>query len=89
MTFAGGMLALVAAGRGARAGAVRRGHRAAAASSRWGARAGVFAFPVLQLAFDPVEHVAAAGGACMTLIGLRFLTARAGPRDPLARRARS
>jgi glycerol-3-phosphate acyltransferase PlsY len=38
----------------------------------WGARAGVFAFPVVQLITDPVEHVAATG-ALMTLIGLLFL----------------
>jgi glycerol-3-phosphate acyltransferase PlsY len=38
----------------------------------WGARVGVFAFPVVQLATDPVEHVAATG-ALMTLIGALFL----------------
>lgn len=36
-----------------------------------GARAGVFALPVLQFAFAPVGHVAATG-ALMCLIGLRF-----------------
>jgi glycerol-3-phosphate acyltransferase PlsY len=43
-----------------------------AAGFKWGARVGVFAFPVVQLATDPVEHVAATG-ALMTLIGLLFL----------------
>jgi glycerol-3-phosphate acyltransferase PlsY len=44
-----------------------------------GARAGVFALPLLQLPFAPVAHVAGTG-ALMCLIGLRFgqaaLTAR-------------
>jgi acyl phosphate:glycerol-3-phosphate acyltransferase len=44
----------------------------AATAFRWGARAGVFAFPLIQLATDPVEHVIATG-ALMTLIGLLFL----------------
>lgn len=39
-----------------------------------GARVGVFAFPLLQLATSPVEHVAATG-ALMCLIGARFLAA--------------
>ena len=39
-----------------------------AAAFKWGARAGVFAFPLIQLATDPVEHVAATG-ALMRLIG--------------------
>ena len=43
-----------------------------AASFAWGARVGVFAFPAIQLATDPVEHVMATG-ALMTLIGLLFL----------------
>ncbi len=43
-----------------------------AAGFKWGARAGVFAFPVFQLAVDPVEHVMATG-ALMTLIGALFL----------------
>ncbi len=46
----------------------------------WGARAGVFAFPLVQLATDPVEHVAATGGL-MSLIGLLFLLRR-GSRAP-------
>jgi acyl phosphate:glycerol-3-phosphate acyltransferase len=40
-----------------------------------GARAGVFAFPLAQLAVDPVERVAATG-ALMTLIGVLFLLRR-------------
>lgn len=36
-----------------------------------GARVGVFCFPVVQLATDPVERVAATG-ALMTMIGLLF-----------------
>jgi acyl phosphate:glycerol-3-phosphate acyltransferase len=40
-----------------------------------GARAGVFAFPLAQLATDPVEHVAATG-VLMTFIGLLFLLRR-------------
>jgi acyl phosphate:glycerol-3-phosphate acyltransferase len=44
-------------------------------SFAWGARAGVFAFPVLQLVIDGVERVAATG-ALMTLIGLLFLLRR-------------
>lgn len=36
-----------------------------------GARAGVFAIPLLQLPFAPIGHVAATG-ALMCLIGLRF-----------------
>jgi acyl phosphate:glycerol-3-phosphate acyltransferase len=37
----------------------------------WGARVGVFAFPLVQLVFDPVWRVAATG-ALMCLIGLLF-----------------
>jgi glycerol-3-phosphate acyltransferase PlsY len=40
-----------------------------------GARVGVFAFPLLQLATAPVEHVMATGGL-MGLIGARFLLRR-------------
>jgi acyl phosphate:glycerol-3-phosphate acyltransferase len=40
-----------------------------------GARVGVFAFPLLQLATAPVEHVIATGGL-MGLIGARFLVGR-------------
>ena len=41
----------------------------------WGARAGVFAFPVLQLLTGPVEQVAGTG-VLMTLIGLLFAVRR-------------
>jgi glycerol-3-phosphate acyltransferase PlsY len=40
-----------------------------------GARAGVFAFPLVQLLTDPVEHVAATG-VLMTFIGVLFLLRR-------------
>jgi glycerol-3-phosphate acyltransferase PlsY len=42
-----------------------------AASFKWGARAGVFGFPLLQLLFDPVPRVLATG-ALMSLIGALF-----------------
>lgn len=48
---------------------------AGARSFAWGARAGVFAYPALQLPFDPVERVAATG-ALMGIIGLLFGVAR-------------
>jgi acyl phosphate:glycerol-3-phosphate acyltransferase len=41
----------------------------------YGARAGIFAYPAIQLTVDPVEHVAATG-ALMTFIGALFLLAR-------------
>ncbi len=41
----------------------------------WGARVGVFAFPLVQLALDPVGHVMGTG-LLMTLIGLLFLLRR-------------
>ena len=43
----------------------------AASSFKWGARVGVFAFPGLQLATDPVTHVMGTG-VLMTLIGALF-----------------
>jgi glycerol-3-phosphate acyltransferase PlsY len=46
-----------------------------AATFAWGARAGVFAFPAIQLATDPVQHVAGTG-VLMTLIGALFLAGR-------------
>lgn len=49
-----------------------------ASSFAWGARVGVFGFPVIQLAFDPPSHVAATGGL-MTLIGLLFLLKGSAP----------
>jgi glycerol-3-phosphate acyltransferase PlsY len=47
----------------------------ALASFKWGARAGVFAFPAVQLVTAPVAHVMATG-ALMTLIGALFLLDR-------------
>jgi glycerol-3-phosphate acyltransferase PlsY len=44
-------------------------------SFAWGARAAVFAFPLIQLITDPVEHVAATG-VLMTFIGLLFAVRR-------------
>ncbi|GLW09142.1 hypothetical protein Misp01_42710 [Microtetraspora sp. NBRC 13810] len=51
----------------------------AARSFAIGARAGVFALPVLQLGFAPVERVAATG-ALMCFIGLRFWQAASAAR---------
>ena len=48
----------------------------AATAFRYGARAGVFAYPLLQLVFDPVEHVIGTG-ALMCLIGALFVGRRA------------
>jgi glycerol-3-phosphate acyltransferase PlsY len=50
----------------------------AAASFAWGARAGVFAFPLVQLATDPVEHVIGTG-VLLTLIGVLFVARRRPP----------
>jgi glycerol-3-phosphate acyltransferase PlsY len=50
----------------------------AARGPAWGARAGVVAFPLVQLATDPVLHVAGTGGL-MTLIGLLFIVRRRTP----------
>ena len=73
MTFAGGAFALAPL-----AAAICLALCAAvsvAKDFRWGARVGVFAFPVVQLATDPVVHVMATG-ALMTLIGGLFLLRR-------------
>lgn len=77
MTFAGGAFALspIAA---ALALAACLLVALAARSFAWGARVGVFAFPLLQLAFDPVGRVAATG-ALMGLIGVLFVARRSGP----------
>ena len=82
LTFAGGMLA-VAPLAGAIGLAVCLLVSLAARSFALGARAGIFGAPLIQLAVDPAERVAATG-ALMTLIGalfgLRALQARrAGP----------
>jgi glycerol-3-phosphate acyltransferase PlsY len=49
----------------------------AAAGFAWGARVGVFAFPLAQLVTDPVGHVAATG-ILMTFIGALFLVRSSG-----------
>jgi glycerol-3-phosphate acyltransferase PlsY len=57
----------------------------AASAFKWGARAGVFAYPAIQLAFDPVERVIGTGalmgliGALFGLAALRSRSARATP----------
>lgn len=71
MTFTGGALVLAPA-----AGAIALALLALLSFTRGGfalgARVGVFAFPLLQLATAPVEHVIATG-ALMCVIGARFL----------------
>ncbi len=77
MTFVGGGIALAPLA-GAAALAVCAGVTVAA-SFKWGARAGVFGFPALQLALYPVEQ-AIGTGILMTLIGALFaLRSRSGP----------
>jgi glycerol-3-phosphate acyltransferase PlsY len=77
MTFAGGMFA-VAPLPAAVALALCAVVALATRSFAWGARVGVFGFPLVQLALDPgaPERVAATG-ALMCLIGARFLGPRA------------
>jgi acyl phosphate:glycerol-3-phosphate acyltransferase len=58
----------------------------AARSAALGARVGVFGFPLAQLAFDPVERVAATG-ALMCLIGALFLLRRSAPSTSASARA--
>lgn len=74
MTFSGGAMVLAPA-----AGAIAVALLALLSLTRGGfavgARVGVFAFPVLQLATAPVEHVIATG-ALMCLIGARFVLSR-------------
>ncbi len=74
MTFVGGAIVLSPL-----AGAIALALLAALSFTRGGfalgARVGVFAFPLLQLATSPVEHVVATGGL-MCLIGARFVLAR-------------
>jgi glycerol-3-phosphate acyltransferase PlsY len=71
MTFAGGAVILAPVA-GAMALALLSCTRGGFAL---GARVGVFAFPVLQLATAPVGHVIATG-ALMCLIGARFVFTR-------------
>ena len=75
MTFAGGMLAVAPLAAGLSI-VLCVGVALTARSFAWGARAGVFGFPLVELALDPgaPERVAATG-ALMCLIGVRFLTA--------------
>lgn len=49
-------------------------------SLAWGARVGVFGFPLVQLAFDSKERVAATG-ALLSIIGLRFAQAAVADRS--------
>jgi glycerol-3-phosphate acyltransferase PlsY len=85
MTFAGGAFALSEP-----AAAIALGACALVSLSpggfRWGARVGVFGFPAIQLAFDPVGRVIATG-ALMSIIGLRYLFARLADRSARARSA--
>lgn len=53
---------------------------------RWGARVGLVAYPLVQLAVDPVERVIVTG-ALMCLMGLLFLAARRRRRSGRARSA--
>jgi len=65
----------------------------AATAFRWGARVGVFAYPAIQLALDPVERVIATGflmcliGALFGVAALRDRSARATPAAGAAPRA--
>jgi len=54
---------------------------AATRSFAWGARAGVFGFPVVQAMLEPKERVAATG-ALLTIIGVRFAQAALADRRP-------
>jgi acyl phosphate:glycerol-3-phosphate acyltransferase len=86
MTFAGGAFALsppAAAIALAACGAV-----SAVRGFAWGARVGVWSFPLVQLAFDGPRRVAWTG-ALMCLIGARYLVVRRpGPATPGAGGAR-
>jgi glycerol-3-phosphate acyltransferase PlsY len=76
MTFAGGMFALAPlAAVLALAACVAV---SAASAFRYGARVGVFGFPLVQLALDPVGHVIAIG-VLMTLIGALLILRRRTP----------
>ena len=65
----------------------------AASAFKWGARAGVFGYPAIQLALDPVERVIGTGalmgliGALFGLAALRGRSARATPAAGAAPRA--
>lgn len=49
----------------------------------WGARVGIFGYPLAQFAIDPVEHVMATG-VLMCLFGTLFLVRRSGPSSDAA-----
>ena len=76
MTFVGGGIALAPL-----AGAVALAVLAVVSALRsfaWGARLGVFGFPLAQLALYPAEQVAATGGL-MGIIGALFILRRSAP----------
>ena len=74
MCFVGGAFALSPLAALVCAGARARPSRVGAAFA-WGARAGVFAFPLLQLASDRRAHVAATGVAHVRSSGALFVAA--------------
>jgi glycerol-3-phosphate acyltransferase PlsY len=76
MAFVGGMFALAPAAAGLALAACVLVSLVSA--FKYGARVGVFGFPLAQLALDPVEHVIGTG-LLMTLIGLLFLLRRRTP----------
>lgn len=76
MTFAGGMFALAPAAAALALAACLA--ITAAGAFRYGARAAVFGFPLVQLALDPVRHVIATG-VLMTMIGALFVLRRGTP----------
>jgi glycerol-3-phosphate acyltransferase PlsY len=76
LTFVGGMCVLSPRAAGVAAAACAA--VTATSSFTWGARVGVFGFPLAQLALDS-PHRTAATGALMTIIGLRFAAARRTP----------
>jgi len=69
MTFVGGAFALAPVA--ALVALAACGVVTLASAFRWGARVGVFGFPALQLALDPVEHVWGTG-LLMAIIGALF-----------------
>ena len=85
MTFVGGGFALSPPAAGVAL--VLCGAVTAATAFKWGARVGVFAYPAIQLAFDPVERVigtAALMGLIGALFGLAALRGRSDRATPAA-----
>jgi acyl phosphate:glycerol-3-phosphate acyltransferase len=76
MCFVGGAIALSPVA--AAACAVLATIVTVAHSFAWGARAAVFAFPLVQAVTDPIEYVAGTG-VLMTFIGALFLVRRRAP----------